>query len=129
MLIEAAQFLLDMLLEPFAAILLLRFHLQWLRAPMRNPLGEFIMLITNPLVLRVRRFVPALMGLDTASLLLAVMVEAGYLWITLAMHDYPMGGLALLAWTVLTDGGVICECVAVMDESEYSIWTGATQHH
>ena len=101
MLIEAAQFLLDMLLQPFAAILLLRFHLQWLRAPMRNPLGEFIMLITNPLVLRVRRFIPAMMGLDTASLLLAVLVESGYLWITLAMHDYPMGGFALLAWTIL----------------------------
>ena len=101
MLIEAAQFLLDMLLQPFAAILLLRFHLQWLRAPMRNPLGEFIMLITNPLVLRVRRFVPAILGLDTASLLLAVLVESGYLWLTLAMHNYPMGALSLLAWTAL----------------------------
>jgi YggT family protein len=101
MLIEAAQFLLDMLLQPFAAILLLRFHLQWLRAPMRNPLGEFIMLITNPLVLRTRRFIPALLGLDTASLLLAVLVESGYLWVTLAMHNYPMGALSLLAWTAL----------------------------
>ena len=101
MLIEAAQFLLDMLLQPFAAILLLRFYLLWLRAPMRNPLGEFIMLITNPLVLRVRRFIPAVLGLDTASLLLAALVEAGYLWLTLAMHDYPMGGFALFAWTIL----------------------------
>jgi YggT family protein len=101
MLIEAAQFLLDMLLQPFAAILLLRFHLQWLRAPLRNPLGEFIMLITNPLVLRTRRFVPALLGLDTASLLLAALVESGYLWLTLAMHNYNVGALTLLAWTVL----------------------------
>lgn len=101
MLIEAAQLLLDMLMEPFAAILLLRFHLLWLHAPMRNPLGEFIMLITNPLVLRVRRFVPAMLGLDTASLLLAALVEAGYLWITLAMHSYSIGGLSFLVWTVL----------------------------
>jgi hypothetical protein len=36
MLIEAAQFLLDALLQPFAALLLLRFHLQWLRAPLRR---------------------------------------------------------------------------------------------
>ena len=77
MLIEAAQLLLDTLLQPFAAILLLRFHLQWLRAPMRNPLGEFIMLITNPLVLRARRFIPALLGLDIASLLLAILFESG----------------------------------------------------
>lgn len=101
MLIEALQFLLDAVLQPFAAILLLRFHLQWLRAPLRNPLGEFIMLITNPLVLRVRRFIPALLGMDTASLLLAGLVEAAYLLLTLTLHSYPLGALALTAWTVL----------------------------
>ncbi len=101
MLIEAAQLLLDTLLQPFAAILLLRFHLQWLRAPLRNPLGEFIMLITNPLVLRTRRFIPALMGLDTSSLLLAGLAEAGYLFATLALHNYLMGALPLLVLTVV----------------------------
>ncbi len=101
MLIETIQFLMDTLLQPFAAILLFRFHLQWLRAPMRNPLGEFVMLITNPLVLRARRFIPAIMGLDTASFFLASLVEAGYLYATLALHEYPMGLLALLAWTAL----------------------------
>lgn len=101
MLIEAVQFLMDTLLQPFAAILLFRFHLQWLRAPMRNPLGEFVMLITNPLVLRARRFIPPMLGFDTASLLLASLVEAGYLYATLALHDYPMGALPLIAWTAL----------------------------
>ena len=101
MLIEAAQFLLDVLLQPLAAILLLRFHLQWLRAPLRNPLGEFIMLLTNPVVLRTRRYIPAMLGLDTASLLLAGLVEAGYLLLTLSLHSYPMGGLALFGWTVV----------------------------
>jgi YggT family protein len=101
MLIDALQFLLDVLLQPLAAILLLRFHLQWLRAPLRNPLGEFIMLLTNPLVLRTRRFIPAIYGLDTASLLLAGAVESAYLLLTLALHSYPMGALPLLAWTVL----------------------------
>jgi YggT family protein len=103
MLIETIQFLMDTLLQPFAAILLLRFHLQWLRAPMRNPLGEFVMLITNPLVLRARRFIPALMGLDTATLLLASLVEAGYLYVyaTLAIHDYSIGALQLITWTAI----------------------------
>jgi YggT family protein len=101
MLIEAVQFLLDTLLQPLAAILLLRFHLLWLRAPLRNPLGDFIMLVTNPLVLRARRFIPALLGLDTASLLLAGLVEAGYLLATLGLHSYPMNALPLLAWTAL----------------------------
>lgn len=101
MLIEALQFLMDTLLQPLAAILLFRFHLQWLRAPMRNPLGEFVMLITNPLVLRARRFIPALFGLDTASLLLAAFVEVGYLYATLALHSYPMNVSPLLLWAAL----------------------------
>lgn len=101
MLTDAAQFLLDMLLQPLAAILLLRFHLLWLRAPMRNPLGDLIMLLTNPVVLRVRRFVPAIMGFDTASLLLATSVELIYLLLTLSLHSYPLGAVALLGWTVV----------------------------
>jgi uncharacterized protein (TIGR00251 family) len=64
MLNEALLFLLDVLLQPFAAILLLRFHLQWLRAPLRNPVGEFVMILTDFLVLRVRRFIPSVRGLD-----------------------------------------------------------------
>ena len=104
MLNEALLFLLDALLQPFAAILLLRFHLQWLRAPMLNPLGEFIMALTDFLVLRARRFIPAAKGFDTASLLLAFVVEAIYLIAVLWAQGFsfvvfPLSGL--FAWTVV----------------------------
>lgn len=93
MLKEALLFLLDTLLQPFAAILLLRFHAAWLRAPLRNPVGEFIMALTDFLVLRARRFIPALRGLDSATLLLALVVEmfylAGYQWVLgYQFHDF-----------------------------------------
>lgn len=99
---EALLFLLDMLLQPFAAILLLRFHLQWLRAPLRNPIGEFIMALTDFLVLRARRFIPALRGLDSTTLLLALLVEtlylAGALWVQgYPFHGFPLPGLLFLA--------------------------------
>jgi YggT family protein len=98
---EALLFLLDVL-QPFAAILLLRFHLQWLRVPLRNPIGEFIMVITNFLVLRVRRFVHPAFGLDSATLLLALLIEmlylAGTLWVQgLPLHGFPLPGLLALA--------------------------------
>jgi YggT family protein len=82
MLQEAAQFLLDVLLQPFAIILLLRFHLQWLRAPLRNQFGEFVMALTNFIVLRTRRFVPAFRGYDTSTLLLAYIVEVIYMYLS-----------------------------------------------
>jgi len=75
MLNEAAQFLLDIFVQGFAGVLLFRFLLQWLRAPMRNPVGEFIMAISDFAVLRTRRFVPPVWRLDSSSLLLAFVVE------------------------------------------------------
>ena len=81
MLHQAAQFLLDVILQPFAVILLLRFHMQWLRVPMRNQLGEFIMALTNFIVLRTRRFIPAIKGYDTSTLLLAYLFETLYMYL------------------------------------------------
>ena len=102
MLNEAFLFLLNALLQPFAAVLLLRFHLQWLRAPMRNPLGGFIMAITDFMVLRARRFIPAAWGLDGATLLLAFAVEAIYLTALLWGQGFPFIGFPLLGLIALT---------------------------
>lgn len=104
MLNEALAFLLNTLLQPFAVVLLLRFHLHWLRAPMRNPLGEFIMAITDFLVLRTRRAIPPARGVDGATLLLAFVVEAIYLAALLWGQGLPLDGLplaGLLAWTAV----------------------------
>lgn len=104
MLAEALSFLNDALVQPFAAVLLFRFHAVWLRAPMRNPIGEFIMAITDFIVLPARRFVPAVWSLDSASLLLAFMVEFGYLLVNLWVQGYPFDFFplpGLLAWTAV----------------------------
>ena len=104
MLNEALLFLLDTLLQPFAALLLLRFHLQWLRAPLRNPIGEFIMTLTNFLVLRTRRFIKPIWGYDAASLVLAFVVEVIYLVVTLWAQGFPFAVFplaGLLVWTAI----------------------------
>jgi len=44
--------------------LLLRFYMQWVRAPYRNPLTEFINALTDFMVRPARRIVPGLWGLD-----------------------------------------------------------------
>lgn len=102
MLNQALLFLLDSLLQPFAALLLLRFHLQWLRAPLRNPIGEFIMTLTNFLVLRTRRFIKPIWGYDAASLALAFVVETIYLIAALWAQGFhfvvfPVAGLVVWA--------------------------------
>jgi YggT family protein len=104
MLGDALSFLLDTLVQPFAAILLFRFHAVWLKAPMRNPIGEFLMALTDFIVLRVRRFLPAVWGMDSATLLLAFLVEFFYLSACLWLQGYPFETfplVGLLAWTTV----------------------------
>ena len=112
MLVLIIQFLLDVFLQSFAGMLLLRFLLQWLRAPLRNPLGKFVMAITDFVVLRARRYIPSLWLLDTATLLLAFLVELIYLALThvvLTGHSlvhFPWLGLMLLSVLKLVEVGV-----------------------
>ena len=101
---EGLSFLIDALVQPFAAVLLFRFHAVWLQAPMRNPIGEFIMAITDFVVLRARRFVPSVWGLDMSTLLLAFAVEFVYLVASLWVQGYPFEVFplfGLLAWTAV----------------------------
>ena len=102
MLNEAIQLLLDVFVQGFAGVLLFRFLLQWLRAPMRNPVGEFIMAISDFAVLRARRYIPPVKKLDSSSLLLALAVELIYLSLTLSIDGYPFVHfplLGLFAWS------------------------------
>ena len=96
--LQALQFLLDVLLQPFAVVLLLRFHLQWLRAPMHNPVGEFIMSLTNFLVLRTRRYIPAFRSYDSATLLLAYLFEIIYMYLSefIWVYKNPDGSFLIL---------------------------------
>lgn len=75
MLSQILQFLLDTLFGLFVFVLLARFYLQLLRAPFRNPLGQFVAAMTNWLVLPARRLIPGMFGLDLASFLLAWLIE------------------------------------------------------
>lgn len=76
MLSQILHFLIDTVFGFFVFVLLTRFYLQLLRAPYRNPLGQFVGAITNWLVLPARRFIPGLFGVDLSSLVLAWLIEA-----------------------------------------------------
>lgn len=104
MLAEALLFLVDALVQPFAAVLLFRFHAVWLRVPMRNPLGEFVLAITDFIVLPLRRRLPAIAGMDSATLLLAFVFEFIYLVAFLSLQGYHFDTfplIGLLLWTLV----------------------------
>ena len=66
MLGEISTFLLTTLTSIIVFVILLRFFLQLVRANFRNPLAQAIVQLTSPLVVPVRRVVPAFGKFDTA---------------------------------------------------------------
>jgi YggT family protein len=73
---QIAQLLIQTAFGVFVYALLLRFYMQWLRAPFRNPVGQFVSALTDWSVKPVRRVVPGLLGLDLATILIAWFTEA-----------------------------------------------------
>jgi YggT family protein len=68
----ALVFVVNALTSLYILVLLLRFWLPLLRADFRNPLAQGIFKLTSPLVIPVRRIIPAIGRLDTATILVTV---------------------------------------------------------
>jgi YggT family protein len=79
MLSQALRFLLDTAFGLLTYAFLLRFTMQWLRVPFRNPLGQAVMALTDWAVKPVRRVVPGYKGLDGSTLLLAWVAQFAWL--------------------------------------------------
>jgi YggT family protein len=69
---RALIFLLETLVSLFLLAVLLRLLLQWLRADFRNPLCRALVQVTSPLLVPLRRMLPSVGRIDTASVLLVV---------------------------------------------------------
>lgn len=104
MLDQAAAFLAETIIGLFALALLLRFYLQLVRAPYRNPVSQFLCALTDFLVVPTRRFVPGLWGMDMASLVLAWVAEVVLLTTLLAIRGFDLKssiGTVLVAIAIL----------------------------
>lgn len=70
----ALVFLVDTLFSLLFWVFLLRLLLQWNRAGLRNPVASAVMQLTNWLVLPLRRILPPIGRIDTASLVAVIAV-------------------------------------------------------
>ncbi|MGH8641202.1 MAG: YggT family protein [Burkholderiales bacterium] len=104
MLSNALLFLVNTVFGLFVVALLLRFYLQWVRAPYRNPLTQFLQALTDFMVRPARRVIPGLWGLDLATLALAWLLQILELLVVLQIQGRGLGesaGLALAAMALL----------------------------
>jgi YggT family protein len=91
----ALVFLVNTLLSLYLLAVLLRLILQWMRADFRNPLARALLQITNPVVVPLRRLLPAIGRIDTATVLLLlvlVLLRAAVPWL--------FSGIGLPSWSL-----------------------------
>ncbi|MBZ2170354.1 MULTISPECIES: YggT family protein [Marinobacter] len=88
----------------YMTIVLLRFLLQLARADFYNPISQFVVKATNPLLRPLRRIIPGWGGVDGAALVLAILIQAlTFFLILIAMNGGipAINPLTLLVWAFL----------------------------
>ncbi|MET1080415.1 MAG: YggT family protein [Pseudomonas sp.] len=98
----AAIYVLQILGSLYLLIVLLRFILQLVRADFYNPLCQMIVKATQPLLKPLRRVIPSVAGLDTASLVLAILVQLVLMTLILLLAYGALANpLQLLIWSLI----------------------------
>jgi len=93
-------FLIRTLFGLYIAVVLIRFVLQWARADFYNPISQFVVRVTAPVLRPLRQIIPGYGGMDLASLVLAWALKAVELALIAGLlgHGGPL--LGALAWAV-----------------------------
>jgi YggT family protein len=94
---EAVIFLIDTLVGLYLFVLLARLLLQLTRADFRNPVARGIVQLTNPVILPLRRVLPAAGRIDTASVVAIVAIMAAKLIALYALSALPFPPALLFA--------------------------------
>jgi len=98
----ALIFIISTFAQLFLLVMLLRFWLPWLRADFRNPIAQGILKLTSPLVIPVRRIIPPIGRLDTATIVVAFAIQYLTVLIILTLSAVPPA-IIPIALTSLVD--------------------------
>ncbi|AUG10471.1 YggT family protein [Pseudomonas sp. S09G 359] len=98
---DAAIFIIQTLGSLYLLIVLMRFILQLVRANFYNPLCQFVVKATQPLLKPLRRVIPSLFGLDMSSLVLALLLQILLFAVILMLNGYQAFTVLLLPWALI----------------------------
>ena len=97
----ATVFLIQTVFGFYILAVMLRFLLQWVRADFYNPLVQFLVRITNPPLLPLRRIIPGYRGLDLAAVALAFALQLIEVLLVALLFGRALGVGGLLLLTVM----------------------------
>jgi len=100
---SAITYIIETLLSLALFVVLARLLLQWTRADFRNPLCQAVVRITNPLILPLRRVLPPVGKIDTASVVAVVVVAIVDVACIFALQGFGMPPAVQWVRPVLTE--------------------------
>lgn len=96
---DAGSFLIDTVIGLYMLAVILRFLLQWVRADFYNPISQFLVTVTNPPLVFLRRFIPGFFGVDLASIILLIVLAMVKIYLIYAISGLTphVSGVLVLA--------------------------------
>jgi YggT family protein len=127
---NAGQIVIQFVFGALIALIVLRVLLQWVRANFYNPICQFIYKATNPVLMPLRKVIPAWRNLDIAGIVLAWLATGLKLVLLYATVGQTLGvlGLVVLALADLVDFVLLLYIVLVLVRVVLS-FVGADSYH
>lgn len=97
---EAGVFLINVIFGFLILMVMLRFLLQWVRADFYNPISQFIVKLSDPLLKPLRRVIPGVAGIDMAAIVLMLALKFVELLLTFAIGGLPLHLLLILILSI-----------------------------
>jgi YggT family protein len=88
---EAIRYIVDTLLWLLTLAFVLRLLFQWVRADFRDPMADAIVRVTNWLIMPLRRLLPPIGKVDTATVVAVVAVASARTFATIALAGAGVG--------------------------------------
>lgn len=95
--IDALIFVVDQLAFLYLLIVMVRLVMPWMGSSYTNPLTQAVMAATSPLVVPIRRIVPPIGKVDTATIIVALGIKFGVNWMSSVLGKAEIPLLKLLA--------------------------------
>ena len=93
-------FLIQVIFGLYILVVMLRLLLQLVRADFYNPISQFIVKVTSPVLHPIRRVIPGVKGIDLSSLLLAWLLKSVELFLIALTLGLSANLLAALVWAI-----------------------------
>lgn len=98
---RALQYIIDALTSLYILLLLLRLVFPFIQVNYRNMVTQGIMRLTSPLVVPLRRILPPIGRIDSATLLVALVIQCAAVALIVSMYGMPIIPLWLAIATLI----------------------------